>query len=473
MSTIASLEPPAPADLAPNTDTARQKAWRAEIHTPDAEYNANVPIDEIERDPANRMPSADDVAARAASIEKLGLLQPVVLRLVGPGKYRLMAGETRWLAMQKLGRKTIAARIYKDQSEVDAAAKALAENAQRSDLTAIERAKRFRQLEELGMKQKEIGALAGGVSQPVVANALRLLELPTDVQELVNDGMLSEAHGVALARFAKWPRACSCIARMAKAHDYSAKSLNQEGLPFAGQLVQERAVEKIQIQERYYSDGVIYKLPKQLASHRDFFVSQYHAYYFTPANPKDDIWGPEKRRQDEERTKQEAAAAARESKQKASGKLTAEQVQRKKTIEKNKRQRAENAAGLLLAIAKLKQTSEPTVLLVAILAEAAIAGGFGAKRLSEAAEAVGVRLPPGVISINGGHGLRNVDALVKMAAVDLARFAVAILIVKEIDDANRNAWPLPKNVERVMNSKVTKIPPAPDSLKKLGKGGAS
>lgn len=441
-----------PTDSAPN-----KTEWKKEIHTPDAEYNANVPIDAIERDPANRVPAPEAVADRADSIRAVGLLQPIVLRSLTGGRYQLMAGETRWLAFKSLRRLTIPARIYKNQSEIDAAMKALVENAQRSDLTPIERAKRFKQLSDLKVSQKEIGRLAGGLSQPVVANALRLLELPEAVQAMIMTGALSEAHGVCLAKWAKWARACTRMAEMARDHEYSAKQIAQDGLPFANELVGRGLLEKIQIKARYMSDGGVYKLPRHLGSHRDFILGEFHAYYFVPEDPKDNVWAPVKAEQDAERAKVAAAESAKASKQVSSGKLSAEQVERRKTIEKNKQQRAENEQSLKLALDKLRRTHTPSALLIAILVEGAIAGGYGAKRILEAAELVGVKLPKGLVSDQGGYGMREVKAMREMDVMELTRVALAVLLVKEIDNANKNAWGLPNNVEFVMNSVV---PPA-------------
>lgn len=443
---ITAAEPTARGDSAPNIA---------------AEYNGNVPLDVIERDPANRIPSEGAVTAMANAIESEGLLQPVVLRSLGGGKYRLIAGEHRWRAFKKLKRETIPALIRKSENDLSSARKALVENLARENLTAIERARRFKQLEDLKMTQKEIGQLAG-LSQPVVANALRLLDLPPGVQEMIAAGKLSEAHGVSLARFAKWPKACSSIAKMAESHGYGAKELNQQAIPFSGQLEQEQLLERIRVKPAYWDeDAPVYSLPRHLGSHRDFVSignEGDYVYYFTPADPKDNVWAAEKAKQDEERKALAAAKEKREAGKIAKqGGMTDEQRERKKTLEKNKQQRAENAAGLKAAIDKLKLTYEPTALLVAILAEKAIAGGFGAKRVFEAAELVGVKLPSGAVSSNGGQGLHSVDALAKMDAGDLARFAVAVLIVKDVDDANRNAWSLPKNVVRVKDSVV---PPA-------------
>lgn len=434
----------APKDSAPNTKLS------------EAEYNANVPIDLIEPDPKNRdkMDKAH-VTAMAESIKAVGLLQPIVLRMQASGKYRLIAGEHRWRAYQELKRPTIAARIYRDESDLAAAKKKAVENAQRVDLTPIERAKRFKELQELGAGQKEIGLLFGGLSQPVVANGLRLLELPTDVQEMISAKDLSEAHGVSLVRFAKWPRVCSRIAEMARDHGYSSKSLNEEGIPFANECIGRGLIEKIQIKDRYYSDGAIYKLPRQFGSHRDFLVNEYYAYYFVPEDPKDNVWAAEKKLQDAARAKADVDKRAREAKALAkNGGKSNDAIERAKVREKNKAIRASNLAALNKAFEKLKQTPEPTALLVSILVDRAIGGAFGVKRICEAAELVEVEIPNGVISPSGGYGMHNIKVMAGMSVIELSRLAVAVILGKDIDDANKNAWETPKSVDLVINSKV-------------------
>jgi ParB/RepB/Spo0J family partition protein len=448
------------AEKPPTHSATREKAWRDEIHTPEAEYNANVPVDAIERDPANRVPAEADVAARAESIKSVGLLQPIVLRAIGAGKYRLMAGETRYLAFQLLKRKTIPARIYKDQSEVDAATKALVENAQRADLTPIERAKRFKQLEDLGLKQKEIGELAGGVSQPVIANAIRMLELPVDVQQMVDKGGLSEAHGVALVKWAKWERACLRIAKMATDHGYPAKTLAGEPLAFANQLIQDGIVERIQIKARgYYSDGLIYKLPRHLGSHRDFLITEHFAYYFLPENPKENVWSEHKAEQDAAHEKAEAAAEAKEAAKASSsgGKPSKEDIERQNKVKENKVSRAKVKAAMAAAVAALR--TQPKGLLsraTQIVIEAALADGRNSDRIEEAAALLEIKLPKGEPGDGGYDNWRKLylKYLYPLGDVVLVRLAALAVMLREAHDADRFAGDIPESIAHVGEGKL-------------------
>lgn len=445
----------APTDSAPNKDTAgRQKAWREEIHTPVAEYNANVPCDAIEPDPNNRDKiDKDDVANLAASIKVVGLLQPIVLRALDGGKYRIIAGEHRWRAHLELKLKTIAARIYKNETDLAAAKKKAVENAQRVDLTPIERAKRFKELSDLGENQKGIGVLFGGLSQPVVANALRMLELPADVQQMISDEKLSEAHGVSLVRFARWPRICSTIARMALDHEYSSKSLNSEGLPFSGQLESNGLLEKIQIKERYYSDGAIYQLPRHFLSHADFIVGEHTAYYAVPVDPKDNVWAPEKAKQDKEREEKQAAAAKRQAAADAkSGGVSKETKARREKIAKNKAARTETQAKLAAALAKLKATKSLDLGALALVVSKVLSNGGYSSKLVDAAKFLGVVLPPKTVT-SSWYSTVSIEKLKKLSPSNMVRLTAAAIISARAEDAIRGASAVPDEISEILGKK--------------------
>lgn len=131
-----------------------------------------------------------------ASMETAGLLQPVVVRRHLDG-YQLIAGERRWRAAQKLGWPRIPA-IIKDADDRTLLTLALIENLQRDNLSSIEEATSYQRLiDEFQLSQAEIARLVGR-ERSTVANALRLLKLPPDVAQLVDEGKLSEGHARAL-----------------------------------------------------------------------------------------------------------------------------------------------------------------------------------------------------------------------------------------------------------------------------------
>jgi ParB family chromosome partitioning protein len=132
----------------------------------------------------------------AASIEASGLLQPVVVRPRN-GKYELIAGERRWRAVQRLGWTKIPA-VVKDVDDQTLLTLALIENLQRDDLSAIDEAAGYQRLsEEFELPQAEIARLVGR-DRSTIANLLRLLKLPEEVKQLIQNRRLSEGHARAL-----------------------------------------------------------------------------------------------------------------------------------------------------------------------------------------------------------------------------------------------------------------------------------
>lgn len=145
--------------------------------------------------PRTRMNEAELVEL-AASIEASGLLQPVVVRPRN-GQYELIAGERRWRAVQRLGWAKIPA-LVKDVDDRTLLTLALIENLQRDDLTAMDEAAGYQRLgSEFHLGQAEIARLVGR-NRSTVANLLRLLKLPDEVKQLIQEGKLSEGHARAL-----------------------------------------------------------------------------------------------------------------------------------------------------------------------------------------------------------------------------------------------------------------------------------
>jgi len=131
-----------------------------------------------------------------ASIRTHGVLQPIVVRR-GPGGYQVVAGERRWRAAQAAGLITVPA-VVKEISDRQALEIALIENLRREDLTPIERARAYRRLaDEFRLTQEEMAQVIGG-SRSSIANTLRLLDLPHEVQSSIARGRLTEGHGRAL-----------------------------------------------------------------------------------------------------------------------------------------------------------------------------------------------------------------------------------------------------------------------------------
>jgi ParB family transcriptional regulator, chromosome partitioning protein len=133
------------------------------------------------------------LAELAASLKQSGLLQPVLVRRKGDGMYELISGERRWRAAREAGLETIQAMI-RNCSDEESILLALVENLQREDLNAIEMARAYqRMMNEFGLTQ-DIVAQRVGCERSSVANAVRLLQLPIEVQHLIETDQLSAGH---------------------------------------------------------------------------------------------------------------------------------------------------------------------------------------------------------------------------------------------------------------------------------------
>lgn len=158
-----------------------------------------IRVEDIEPNPEQPRTRFDDVTLGelAASIRAHGLLQPVVVRDVGTGRYRLVVGERRWRAARLAGLERIPA-VVRESDDASSIALALVENLQREDLNPIDEAHGYEALMEVaGVSQVDVAERVGK-DRSTVANALRLLDLPADVQDMLRVGRLSAGHGRAL-----------------------------------------------------------------------------------------------------------------------------------------------------------------------------------------------------------------------------------------------------------------------------------
>ncbi|MCP5426294.1 MAG: ParB/RepB/Spo0J family partition protein [Gammaproteobacteria bacterium] len=141
----------------------------------------------------------DEIVALAASIEDVGIIQPIVVRPKSDERYELMAGHRRWLAAQRVGKTAIPA-VIRTLDDRGAAALSLIENLQREDLNPMEAAQGLhRMLTDFQVAQKDLAKLLGR-SKADITLTLGLLKLQSDVQELVKQGKLSAGHGRLLYR---------------------------------------------------------------------------------------------------------------------------------------------------------------------------------------------------------------------------------------------------------------------------------
>jgi ParB family chromosome partitioning protein len=159
-------------------------------------------VEEIERNeeqPRSRFDEAT-LMELANSLRTHGVVQPVIVRQLVTGAYRLVAGERRLRAARLAGLETIPA-IVRDVDETGALELALIENLQREDLNPIDEARGYESLMEIaGATHTEIAERVGK-DRSTVSNLLRLLDLPGDIQEMLLNGELSAGHGRALLAF--------------------------------------------------------------------------------------------------------------------------------------------------------------------------------------------------------------------------------------------------------------------------------
>jgi ParB family chromosome partitioning protein len=157
-----------------------------------------------------------------ASIQASGLLQPVVVRPKGNG-YELIAGERRWRAASRLGWAKIPA-VIKDVDDQTLLTLALIENLQRDNLSPIDEAAGYQRLgSEFKLPQSEIARMVGR-NRATVANLLRLLQLPPEVQAMVHERRLAEGHARALLSLAE-PAAMLALARQAVDEGWSVREM--------------------------------------------------------------------------------------------------------------------------------------------------------------------------------------------------------------------------------------------------------
>ena len=159
-----------------------------------------VPIEKIRANPNNPRRSFSDAELEdlSNSIREHGIVQPILVRPakgtdLGGAEYEIIAGERRWRAAQKVSVHEIPI-IIRDVADKQALELAIIENVQRSDLNAVEEALGYQQLiDEYDYTQNDLAQVIGK-SRSHVANTLRLLNLPADVQKLVGNGSLSAGH---------------------------------------------------------------------------------------------------------------------------------------------------------------------------------------------------------------------------------------------------------------------------------------
>jgi ParB family transcriptional regulator, chromosome partitioning protein len=187
-----------------------------------------IPIDSIDPNPYQTRRRINEAALEelAESIRASGVVQPVVLRPTANGRFQLVAGERRWHASRRAGKTTIPA-VVRQISNEQAMEITIIENLQREDLNPMEQARAFERLSrEFTLTQEQIASRTGK-DRASIANFIRLLKLPEDVQNALEAGALSFGHGKVLLALAGFPEHLERAAREIMAKQLSVRQTEE------------------------------------------------------------------------------------------------------------------------------------------------------------------------------------------------------------------------------------------------------
>ncbi len=233
--------------------------------------SVRLSINEIEpnRDQPRKIFEEQALAELSASIKEHGVLQPLLVRPMADGSYRLVAGERRYRAARMAGVTEVPVTI-REMTDEEESIFALIENLHREDLNAIEEAQGIKTLiDTFGFTQEE-AAQKVGKSRTAVTNSLRLLNLPEDISALVRDGKISMGHARALLSFEDTAEA-SRVAQLVVKDGISVRDV--ERLAKSAQKTK-KSPEKREKKRDIFYDEVEIALSKMLGRKAKVFVSK-------------------------------------------------------------------------------------------------------------------------------------------------------------------------------------------------------
>jgi ParB family chromosome partitioning protein len=201
----------------------------AENDTEDRNATIALKISDIEPNRTQPRKEFNDAALAelADSISQHGIIQPLLVRPIFGGGYQIVAGERRWRAARMAGISEVPA-VIREMSDGEVMELALIENLQREDLNPVEEAQGYQSLIEIyGLTQEET-AKTVGKSRPTVTNALRLLNLPQEILDMVNAGKISAGHARTLLSFQN-PEEMRKAAKLAAEQGISVRELEKMG----------------------------------------------------------------------------------------------------------------------------------------------------------------------------------------------------------------------------------------------------
>lgn len=198
-----------------------------ENESEDSESTVTLKISEIEPNRAQPRREFDEkaLAELADSISVHGVLQPLLVRPIAGGGYQIVAGERRWRASRMAGLTEVPV-VIRELTDGETMELALIENLQREDLTPVEEALGYKQLIDTYGLSQEQAAKTVGKSRPAIANALRLLNLPGEILNLIDAGRISAGHGRTLLSF-KDEKDLVKAAKLASTQDISVRELER------------------------------------------------------------------------------------------------------------------------------------------------------------------------------------------------------------------------------------------------------
>ena len=238
---------------------------------PTSGESVRLSINEIEpnRDQPRKIFEEQALAELSASIKEHGVLQPLLVRPMADGSYRLVAGERRYRAARMAGVTEVPVTI-REMTDEEESIFALIENLHREDLNAIEEAQGIKTLiDTFGFTQEE-AAQKVGKSRTAVTNSLRLLNLPEDISNLVRDGKISMGHARALLSFEDTAEA-SRVAQLVVKDGISVRDV--ERLAKSAQKTK-KSPEKREKKRDIFYDEVEIALSKMLGRKVKVFVSK-------------------------------------------------------------------------------------------------------------------------------------------------------------------------------------------------------
>lgn len=238
---------------------------------PTSGESVRLSINEIEpnRDQPRKIFEEQALAELSASIKEHGVLQPLLVRPMADGSYRLVAGERRYRAARMAGVTEVPVTI-REMTDEEESIFALIENLHREDLNAIEEAQGIKTLIDIFGFTQEEAAQKVGKSRTAVTNSLRLLNLPEDISNLVRDGKISMGHARALLSFEDAAEA-SRVAQLVVKDGISVRDV--ERLAKSAQKTK-KSPEKREKKRDIFYDEVEIALSKMLGRKVKVFVSK-------------------------------------------------------------------------------------------------------------------------------------------------------------------------------------------------------